>query len=499
MPASFVSGLTEVTAVGADHFMIFDATDSALKKSLVSDVLESATSISTSADATAITIDSSENVTFTNNVTINSGQLTAGGLAYPTSDGTNGQVLTTDGAGTLSFSTIQGYTDSDVETYLNTSEIYTDPTNNRIGIGTSSPARTLHTEGVGVLLANTGGTHEVLFGDNAYRYFGLYTPASPDYMSIRTGTTDLLTVTADGNVGIGTSSPTVPLQISHGSSSVGLYTLGGYNYQAKFESSDAEAAIVIEDSNSTNDGNRIGVITNDMTFTTAGTERLRIASNGDVQLQGGNQMTNALAWYNSNGPYELASIENVSHPSYNDSGGLLFKTAGLSNSGMAERMRIDSNGNVSIGSTSNPGYRLKVEGGGTTQLINRTGSDGALILFQNDGVGCGTIACSGSTTAYNTSSDYRLKEDEVPMTGATERVKALRPINFAWKLDGSRTDGFLAHEVQEIVPEAITGVKDAVDSEGNPDYQGIDQSKLVPLLVKTIQELEERITTLENA
>ena len=103
LPASFVSGLTEVTAVGADHFMIFDATDSALKKSLVSDVLESATSISTSADATAITIDSSENVTFTNNVTINSGQLTAGGLAYPTSDGSNGQVLTTNGSGTLSF------------------------------------------------------------------------------------------------------------------------------------------------------------------------------------------------------------------------------------------------------------------------------------------------------------------------------------------------------------------------------------------------------------
>ena len=110
LPASFVSGLTEVTAVGADHFMIFDATDSALKKSLVSDVLESATSISTSADATAITIDSSENVTFTNNVTINSGQLTAGGLAYPTSDGTNGQVLTTNGAGTLSFSTVSGTT-----------------------------------------------------------------------------------------------------------------------------------------------------------------------------------------------------------------------------------------------------------------------------------------------------------------------------------------------------------------------------------------------------
>jgi hypothetical protein len=143
LPASFVSGLTEVTAVGADHFMIFDATDSALKKSLVSDVLESATSISTSADATAITIDSSENVTFTNNVTINSGQLTAGGLAYPTSDGTNGQVLTTDGAGTLSFADggVAGIVSSADATAI------TIDSNENVGIGTTSPDMQLEVAG----------------------------------------------------------------------------------------------------------------------------------------------------------------------------------------------------------------------------------------------------------------------------------------------------------------------------------------------------------------
>jgi hypothetical protein len=122
-----------------------------------------------------------------------------------------------------------------------------------------------------------------------------------------------------------------------------------------------------------------------------------------------------------------------------------------------------------------------------------------MIQFLNRSVAqVGSITSTGSATAYNTSSDYRLKEDDVPMTGATERVKALRPINFAWKIDGSRVDGFLAHEVQNIVPEAVTGEKDAVDDEGNPEYQGIDQSKLVPLLVKTIQELEARITALES-
>ena len=110
----------------------------------------------------------------------------------------------------------------------------------------------------------------------------------------------------------------------------------------------------------------------------------------------------------------------------------------------------------------------------------------------------GTIKTSGSTTSYNTSSDYRLKTNAQPMTGATDRLKALNPVNFQWILDGTRVDGFLAHEVADVVPEAISGVKDAVDEDGNPDYQGIDQSKLVPLLVATIQELEARITTLEN-
>ena len=159
----------------------------------------------------------------------------------------------------------------------------------------------------------------------------------------------------------------------------------------------------------------------------------------------------------------------------------------------------------------------------------------------------GSITVTTSSTSYNTSSDYRLKEDWQPVENATDRLKELKPCNFAWKADGSRVDGFLAHELQEVVPEAVTGEKDAMqteeyevtpavyedvvipateevlDEEGNviteaqeesteqqlvseavmgerevPDYQGIDQSKLVPLLVATIQELEARISQLEE-
>jgi len=142
---------------------------------------------------------------------------------------------------------------------------------------------------------------------------------------------------------------------------------------------------------------------------------------------------------------------------------------------------------------------------GAVSITNTTTSL-ASIVFRNPNGEVGIISTSGSSTSYNTSSDYRLKEDWQPMTGATERVKALKPINFAWKVDGSRVDGFLAHEAQEVVPECVFGEKDAVDAEGKPNYQGIDQSKLVPLLTAALQEalakidsLTARIEALETA
>ena len=112
----------------------------------------------------------------------------------------------------------------------------------------------------------------------------------------------------------------------------------------------------------------------------------------------------------------------------------------------------------------------------------------------------GSIATSGTSTSYNTSSDYRLKENVVDIADGITRVKQLQPKRFNFIADADTTvDGFLAHEVQTVVPEAITGAHNEVDADGNPVYQGIDQSKLVPLLVATIKELEARITALENA
>jgi hypothetical protein len=138
---------------------------------------------------------------------------------------------------------------------------------------------------------------------------------------------------------------------------------------------------------------------------------------------------------------------------------------------------------------------------GTALYLNRNSTsspDGNVADFYRNGVFKGSISVSSSSTAYNTSSDYRLKENVVELTGATDRLKQLNPSRFNFIADPDTTvDGFIAHEVQTVVPEAITGTKDEVDADGNPVYQGIDQSKLVPLLVATIKELEARITALE--
>ena len=130
---------------------------------------------------------------------------------------------------------------------------------------------------------------------------------------------------------------------------------------------------------------------------------------------------------------------------------------------------------------------------------NTTSTNHSICVFRRNGTETGSIRHTNNSTSYNTSSDYRLKENVDYTWDATTRLKQLKPARFNFLNDDTKTvDGFLAHEVSTIVPEAIGGTKDAVDDDGNAVYQSIDQSKLVPLLVKTIQELEARITTLEG-
>ncbi len=202
-----------------------------------------------------------------------------------------------------------------------------------------------------------------------------------------------------------------------------------------------------------------------------------------------------------------------------NSGGLDLRTSSsnivISDGSGNPRIYVASSGCVSIGTVSTTTDTVSRFGGSSSKysqkMVNSYGGGTAVYADNNDNQSwifarfntnnslVGYISVGTSSTNYVTSSDYRLKENVVDLTSATDRLKQLEPKRFNFIADADTTvDGFLAHEVQSVVPEAITGEKDAVDADGNPDYQGIDQSKLVPLLVATIKELEARIATLEG-
>ena len=194
----------------------------------------------------------------------------------------------------------------------------------------------------------------------------------------------------------------------------------------------------------------------------------------------------------------------------NDRRAMIFKTGGN-----VERFRINTGGRVLVGTSSpvaNGIFEVVGNIGFNDCLVGyrRTNDDTANRAFtrfqSSNGTQIGFIGATASNVSYNTSSDYRLKENVVSISDGITRLKTLKPSRFNFIADAETTvDGFLAHEVT-AVPEAVTGTKDEVDSDDKPIYQGIDQSKLVPLLTAALQEeiakreaLETRVATLEAA
>ncbi len=276
-----------------------------------------------------------------------------------------------------------------------------------------------------------------VFRTGEFVLFGDWDGTADKMLALKSAGSDVFVVDATGDVGIGTDSPSTPLHVNSGTG----------NIPATFESTDAGSYINIRDNGSGTFGAMIGAISDDMVFSPNNVERMRLDASGNLLV-----------------------------------GTTAAFTSGGTNSGGSGALMIARDNERCL-------------------FLKRASSNGAVVEFFRGSITnpVGSISITASATAYNTSSDYRLKENVVAMSGATERLKQLKPSRFNFITDAETTvDGFLAHEVQDIVPEAISGTKDAVDADGNPEYQGIDQSKLVPLLVATIQELEARITQLES-
>jgi hypothetical protein len=177
-------------------------------------------------------------------------------------------------------------------------------------------------------------------------------------------------------------------------------------------------------------------------------------------------------------------------------GGLDIRTASkyivLSDGDGNPRGIFDNSGRLLVATTSViDSARMTIKGSAT--VINaQTETDGSYVLRVTNaaGSGVGGVVANSSSTSYLTSSDYRLKNTIAPITGALAKVTQLKPCTYKWNVDGSDGEGFIAHELAEVCPDAVIGNKDAVDADGNPKYQGIDTSFLVATLTAAIQELK---------
>ena len=228
--------------------------------------------------------------------------------------------------------------------------------------------------------------------------------------------------------------------------------------------------------------------------------------------------------YNGSGWNSTAYFQCFAESAFTTGSGLstvrLYTTA----SGVtpSEACRWTSNGNYYINTTSanlgsentaNVGHTFQATGkathaasGASALEVNRLTSDGGAVSFYRGGTLVGGINVDATSTTYSTSSDYRLKMDVTPMAGALALVQRMRPVDYLWISNRKPGSGFLAHELQAVFPEAVSGAKDAVDENGEPDYQSVDYSKLVPTLVSAMQEqqaiiedLKARLAKLEAA
>ena len=441
-----------------------------------------------------------------------------------------------------------------------------------VGIGETSAETLLHIKGtdtaysgslaVGAIFQaeDAQGRKVQLVAPGTLGSAGVGTPTNHTF-TIFTGNNERIRVDTSGNVGIGTAIPDgnrLKVQLSDDNADGFLVAGGSSQLRTNLKliapntnSSGFTAFLLLNSSASAvgsfsmqNSSDNLmissGIQGGHMLFRTNSSannlgqiERMRIDSDGDVLVGLTSALSTQAGSIQAAGPIIAKSyinshtsnatvleyISNISriraYGGTSGSGQIAFNTGGGGDATDSEAMRIRENGKVCIGTTTVlHSAMLNVRGEGVTCIstdANLT-SNFTHLIFNNPNGNVGDIRTSGSSTTFTTNSDYRLKENVVAISDGITRLKTLKPYRFNFKADASTTlDGFLAHETQQVVPEAITGTKDEVVTQAmidagkyeeealnDPIYQGIDQSKIVPLLTAALQEAIAKIETLET-
>ncbi len=388
---------------------------------------------------------------------------------------------------------------------------------------------------------------------------GIFSPAA-DTIAFTEGGVESMRINSSGNVGVGTTSPTGKLTVVGDTTNYGVLTrnpsgYGGINLSSNTITGQVWSFIA-QDNGANSDlsiyggasagtkltidsSGNVGIGTN-----SPGANRLSVVGGSLTVSRGSNGVSGSFASNDGTNNTTLQISHGTSGITLANSNPFsgAFNNLMFSNTTVGETMRIDPNGNLLVGTTSrlfNDKFNVTTVNGTVAYSVfhNQNSSAGTefTIVFARNSTTVGSISTTLTTTIYNTSSDYRLKNTIAPMTGALAKVALLKPCTYKWNVDGSNGQGFIAHELQDVVPECVTGEKDATeirqvevspavpatyDDEGNeltpaveavheerevPVYQGVDTSFLVATLTAAIQELKAindaqatRIETLET-
>jgi hypothetical protein len=378
-------------------------------------------------------------------------------------------------------------------------------TSTGLGIGTSSPATKLQisassggdTSGLRITRTDTGG------GD--WRIWSTSNANGEGGGKLIFGTaSNYMTLDGSGNLGVGTTSPTEKLHVAGAFRVTGAQTTAGTGVYLDYSSGIGSTNVYGPDTSTQGIWRVYTATSNGGT----GSEKARIDTSGNMQIgttTSAGKLTVSGKIRTLSGDIELDSGQITTNSGSNP---LKLGVDG------SEKARIDSSGNLLVGTTTLPGNRSL----GFAARSNSTGgiqtyqtasssdwainaSSGSVCNYYSDNgsalVLAGQILVNGSITTYASISDYRLKENVQPMVGALAQVQALNPVTYTFKNSGQESQGFIAHELQAVIPDAVSGEKDAVDENGNPQYQGIDTSFLVATLTAAIQEQQAIISSLK--